>query len=276
LSGLLAFGVFGLWLLQNQPLKYWKHLLAAVTFSFAFIAPWHLYTYLNYPQVYLREMSYNSLHFWETLESHQHPWHYHLEMWWQNFWPFMLLFALIVGLILRSKPTELPKPKLIALAVGVLFVHLFFGLAQTKLSAYSLIGLIPFLMLLMLLLKPVEHLPLGRWGLRLTALLCTIGNLSWFIDVDLANKYPYHALRAQYYRELKQSLPEKVVIFNAERFRFPEAMFYSHRLVYDFLPSEQNLQECAAHGYSPVVIVRDSSQFDFERYQALKQIPHYH
>jgi 4-amino-4-deoxy-L-arabinose transferase-like glycosyltransferase len=268
--GLCAFTLYALLKLDKKALLY---AILALVVAFVIVFPWHYYMYTHYTAQYIHEFEYNAQHFSEVLEGHAHPWYFHLEKWLQKM-PIAFLLLVIALLASFFQVSRKSSAFLRSIQVALIGGFAFFSIAATKLPAYTIIFLAPAYVLVAMMLNRFREKPMKvvSYGLFITSLVV---GLNWISSKDFANQYPDDVARADYYYGLKEELPENAIIFNCEGFRFPEAMYYSDRIVYEFAPDEAQLKETRDKGYEPFIIVRDSASFDFERYGQEQLLAYY-
>jgi hypothetical protein len=78
------------------------------------------------------EMKMNSMHFTEAVEAHSGPWYFHIRQLGPIYGWFLLPFGLW-GIIFGLRRTA----KSLALLGWVIFMHVFFGMAATKMVAFT-------------------------------------------------------------------------------------------------------------------------------------------
>ena len=59
----------------------------------------------------------------------------------------------------------------------------------------------------------------------------------------------------EFYSEVGDKLPENAVIFNTPEMEFIEAMYYTGRVSYQMVPTEEDIDEMVAKGYEPTLIL---------------------
>lgn len=134
LVGLSAFLIWGLYLLFRKEWKVmpWVQLLVSLLLVILIAAPWNLYVFWAFPVEAKIEMAMNGAHFTEAVEAHSGPWYFHIRRLGPLYGWFLLPFGLwgiFAGL--RKNPVSW------ALLGWVLFFQLFFGLAATKMVAFT-------------------------------------------------------------------------------------------------------------------------------------------
>lgn len=272
LAGLLAFLPFGLLMLRKRKQSIIVQFLIALFSCIAIVAPWHLLVYSRFPDLYIHENEYSSLHFTEVVEGHYYDYRFHMYNW---YWLLKPAFAvLMLGLLLLFMPLKKRDWKSVELLAAVLFVFGFFTLASTKLTAFSVIAIPPLALYFSRILGFFRNKVVLVILLPLV-LLCGREFYKWHSTQNYNQQYAHDIDKKEYYQKLKNTLPENAVIFNTPDFEYPEAMYFTERIVYEKRPSINWLEEAKAKGYEPFIIVRDSANFNFEQFRHYKLIPYY-
>jgi 4-amino-4-deoxy-L-arabinose transferase-like glycosyltransferase len=275
LTGLFAFSVWGLWLLfdghSRQQQRLWLHLLAAVLLAVMVFLPWQLYVLHAFPVEAQFEMAFNSRHFFEVLEGHDGPWHYHFSRLGYLYglqellggW-FVMGPSLVALAIVGKRNPQLAGPW----ALGVLFVYLFFSAAATKMPAFPYLTNAFWMLAVGALLAQlygwVQHIKRAR---QIGLVLLAVGLLfnTSFFDFNrvrnLSNN-PYFEGRLYNHAILQQLdtlLPEgeRWIVFNTASWEGTLAMFYSNRgvVVYDNQPTLEQIAALTAKGHRIAVFV---------------------
>ncbi|MEX2484397.1 MAG: glycosyltransferase family 39 protein [Brumimicrobium sp.] len=139
LVGLLVFSGWGVYLLvyrSDHGMKEWGHLLKSSVIAIIITAPWFFYTSFAFPNEFMHEMSYNSLHFTNAIEEHTGGYLFY----WDNLKTVYGSGDLIAWIILLSVlfiwKTANERKYALVFYVWVLLVYLFFTLAQTKMNSF--------------------------------------------------------------------------------------------------------------------------------------------
>lgn len=275
LTGLFAFSVWGFWLLFDgnirKEIRLWQHLFAAVILALVVFVPWQLYVLQAFPVEAQFEMAFNSRHFFEVLEGHAGPWHYHFSQ-----------LGYLYGLQELLGGWLVMGPALLALfwgyknngqmvgpwAMGVLFVYVFFAVAATKMPAFPfLTAAFWWLAMGALAARLADWLGKKNW-LKFVAVplfaLALLFNTSFFDFNRVRNlaEKPYFKGRLHNHEILKnldQLLPagENWVVFNTASWEGSLAMFYSNRglVVYDNPPTAGEVSQLQAAGYRIAIFV---------------------
>ncbi len=138
LTGLLVFTGWGLSIvLLKQRRKQWKqygNLLLSLLIAIVVFLPWQLYILHAFPLESHYEFAFNNQHFFVPVEGHGGGflWHFNKIETLYNLSRFFVLFS--VALLFFRIKKKLYKT---ALLTYILFVYLFFGLAATKMLAFT-------------------------------------------------------------------------------------------------------------------------------------------
>ncbi len=254
MGGFLVYGAWGLYLIfkREKQLKAWLLMGTAFLITIAVVLPWQLYIFSNYYDIAHYEWEYNGKHLFEVLEGHAGPWYYHLKIWWENFRIISLLILLAFFIVVIKSDK---KAYTLALFGSALFVIILFSLAQTKLPVYSIIALPPALLAIASVsVKLNLNNAFVRGGI---ALFVVVSALHFFnlIRAKPLTDYEKNALKQKnFYAPLRNSLPQNAVLFNTSVFEHPELMFYTDRIVYETIPSAQQLELTEQKGYVPVFV----------------------
>lgn len=273
LTGLFTFLVWGLWLLFDGQLRVkapnWWHLISAVGIAVMVFVPWQVYVLWHFPLEARYEMEFNSRHFFEVLEGHAGAWHYHFTHIGYLYGLQELLggWALMGPAVLALVLTQKNKPQvLVPLAGAVLFVYLFFSIAATKMPAFPYLTAVFWMLAVGALMAQLQiWLAPVKWtkipGLVVFA-IALLFNTS-FLDFNRVRNLPdnpYFEGRLHNHEILKnldQLLPEgnNWVVFNTASWEGSLAMFFTNRntVVYDQLPSKEQIQSLQAAGYQIAV-----------------------
>lgn len=263
LAGSLVMFSFGLYLLltKNYSLKGWKHLISAALIALAVFTPWQIYSYLQFPELFIHEWKYNSLHFSQALEGHQHNWNYHLIVWSEE---FLALLILSLGSVFTHR--KIPKsPQTIWLTVAISFVAvlLFYTIAATKLKAFTII-LVPYAAFLAAqfmewaLSKPKRKLVI----IPILALIFIKFFVSYVNDSPNEKSVNQEIKYKVFCENLREKLPPETVVFNTPPYKFTEMTFYTHLTSYDKLPSKTDIDNIHKLGREACILIPPDQQVD--------------
>jgi 4-amino-4-deoxy-L-arabinose transferase-like glycosyltransferase len=282
LVGLYVFAAWGLWIMADRNLrssgKAWIQLIGSALIAGIVFSPWQIYIHNAFPTEAAFEAAFNTKHFFEVVEGHEHPWHFFLTNLGLLFGLNEVLggWGLMIPALAALLWSKRKLPKLFFPWIGaVAFVYLFFTIAATKMPAFPLITA-PFWMLAIgaLLAKIYQWLGLvSGWKkvlnpIAVIALAILILFNSSFFDYsrvrDLA-KNPYFEGRLHnyaIYEQIDTLVPEgeKWVVFNTSSWEGILAMFFSKRniLVYPWIPpDEDSIQKLREQGYRLAVFDSD-------------------
>ena len=258
--------VYAGWLLdvllsRRQNAREYLRLLLSLLIAVAIFLPWQLYIQNHFPLESAFEQDYAAQHFGQVLEGKGGPWYFYLANLWYQFQWLTLLLAAGLGLVVTGRFRQRPLVPLLTV-IGVVFV--FFSLAATKMPSYTYV-VAPLLFLLMAL----AWVEAERWlssqktnwawaativlaglivtlSLRPTALLKhhTLASAPPAIRAERQQKIQH----TEVYRRLDALVPSGYVVLNAPDLEDVEAMFYSHRNVYTWWPSEAEYRVLRAQG----------------------------
>ncbi|WP_417590464.1 ArnT family glycosyltransferase [Owenweeksia hongkongensis] len=263
LAGSLVLFSFGLFLLltKNFTLKSWRDLFLSGLSSLLVFVPWQLYSYLRFPDLFIKEWEYNSLHFSHTVEEHYHAWNYHFVVWAEQFL-ILVLLALGTLSIARSLRRE-HRPILITAAVSFFAVLIFYTIAATKLKAFTII-LIPYAAFLA---APfIEWLWAARKRKFVFLLIVAIISIKFFVTYVNESEPQLTIERSEKYREfaleVKNNIPENSVIFNTPSMLFADMIFYTHSTAYDRLPTLDEVELLQSLDKTICILVAPNQQID--------------
>lgn len=246
----------------------WPALLATAALPLGAAAAWYAYAYQWAPAVTLRELAYNGRHFWEALEGHARPWYFIGQRFAEAFAPLLTVLVLLGALYgwrrwKRKKELNVDGQLTVAAALSMLFPLLFFSLAQTKLPAYGYIAVLYLLLLIAAVWPSLSRKGAGAIQALLLLFLLPQLMLPYQWSINEASE----SCRAQYYRGLRDILPEKAVLFRLPPLAYPEVMFYSGRLAYDRHPSAYELSTAVEQGYQPYYLKRAGESIRLEPHE---------
>lgn len=249
LAGSLLLFTTGLYFILHKDfrLKSWLHLFSAGCLAMLLFLPWQIYNYTHHTALFLQEWEYNGLHFFEIVEDHEHPWYYHFEIWFDEFRALaiaFICFLLILKIIIRKN-----RVLILTLLLSVLAVMTFYGLASTKLAAFTIL-LIPFVTFLVAaFLASFRNTLVSKLGL-LT--LLTIVGYNIYHNYLQTHEPELTIERSILVKnlgiELKNTLPENAVIFNAPSMMYADFIFFTQRLTYDRVPSIDEVEKAKNNG----------------------------
>ncbi len=138
LTGFLVFSGWGLSILlikeRRNNLKRYVHLLFSFGIALLLFLPWQLYILNAFPELSRHEYLLNSRHFYEVIEGHGGDfwWHFNVAESIYGLHPLLLVFCVsIFYLSIKNKVFK------VAFLSYVLLVYIFFGIAATKMIAFT-------------------------------------------------------------------------------------------------------------------------------------------
>tara|TARA_R110002050_G_scaffold84581_1_gene180642 strand:- start:5948 stop:7402 length:1455 start_codon:yes stop_codon:yes gene_type:complete len=260
LVGYLPFLILGLnALLYRWKTKEWIALFAWALLPALAIGSWYAYTYQIAPELTLAELAYNSRHFSEALEGHEHGPLFHLA-WFSK--SFIITLAILLSLLImgsRSNSSAVSSfsrlPKSFYAAIGsIIFVLLFFTVAKTKLPAFTLVTAPLLMVAIGLLYQQVAISTKVKKYIFVLPFFGVFGGVQYILAEE--HRDPKRECQHHFFTDLGASLPENTVLFNTGAFNHAEAMFYSGFICYTNLPRPIWVKEAASQGYLPYLIVR--------------------
>ncbi|KAA9327582.1 phospholipid carrier-dependent glycosyltransferase [Hymenobacter busanensis] len=263
LPGAVVYAGWALEMLLNPKLRsrgeYARYGLA-VAVAALLVLPWQLYINRAFPLESTFERHYAALHFTQALEDKAGPWYYYLNnLWYQYQWLVLLIAA---GIGWTATPRLRPRPVRLLLTT-CLIVFVFFSAAATKMVSYTYV-VAPALLLLAALgwVETSRWLrrrgAWGKWavaGLAVAVVLADLRPLGLlkhhterFASARLLPERQHKLVRTAVYRRLDALVPAGYVVFNVPALEDTEAMFYSHRNVYSWWPTEEEYRLLRGQG----------------------------
>lgn len=281
LAGLLLYFVWGIYLLSEYKfnLKEWKinHYLVALLLTIAIALPWQIYTLTHFPEVAKAEHEYNILHLSQPIEEHEHPFYFYLHKLPYTFFGFsnlssafsiavkqiityIILFSGLITLVFSLKKMS----HKITLLSTLIFVYLFFSLAQTKMVAYPfIVSVIWFASIgafLDLIFRKILTLIRNQKIYNLLGAGILIFSAIYMINFPriqtFHSKYYYlhqsSVLNVKTFTKLQETLPEKTIIFNVkgkDSHLNIECCFFSQCDSYTIIPPQTTVEKLKKEGY---------------------------
>lgn len=286
LPGILVFGPWGLWLLQQANRKdktKWLHLLIAVVAAAAFVLPWQYHIYKNFPAEAAYESYYNWMHLKIPMEGHDGPWYYHFDQLRELLgWTFALLA--VPGILLFAIQDAKHKRTLYIVAAVIFFVA-FYSWAPTKMPLF-LLPIIPLLLagIAVLLDKAADGIlkkklisafavsVIAVFVLDVPALVTnhsSLSELAWYRDEMLGVR-----TKAEWYlrvKKLSEDSAKRGVIFNFPENERAAFMFYTGDIAYAETPSLDSLHMIAAKGFAVSVYENQLMPEEYKRDSTLRR-----
>ncbi|MEX1191106.1 MAG: glycosyltransferase family 39 protein [Brumimicrobium sp.] len=283
LVGLLVFSGWGVYLLvyrSDNGMKEWGHLLKSSVIAIIIAAPWFFYTLFAFPNEFMHEMSYNSLHFTNVIEKHTGDYLFY----WDNLKTVYGNGDLIAWIILLSVlfiwKTAKERKYTLVFYVWILLVYSFFTLAQTKMNSF--VTIVSPLIILSVVALIVYLTDLIKSNLRFsvnTLIINTFVSVLLFIFLIRPNEIlNNHNLKTkdgiafkkkliQTKAFLKTGLPGKkndIYFFeNTFFYEYIDLMFYHPSLAVNRLPTKDEIKRLTNLGYK-VYVLNNSKKTEAE------------
>ncbi|MEM6265383.1 MAG: hypothetical protein AAGI38_22970, partial [Bacteroidota bacterium] len=259
LVGLLVY--FGWFVLKIMQRKFRPSenvdLLISLIVTLVVALPWQILIFSWYPVEAAGEYTYNALHFTVALEGHGGDCWYHLNKFnliYGAAAPFLVVPAFFV---LHRKMND--RDLFFSLLSMVGIVYLFFSLAATKMSSFTLVAsmivFISFGALFNHITDYVDRSIKKKWTTRAITGLFILLLVAFRFDIEyLQEKHTKWRKDNKYSRMLAHNkeifeslqLPPHTVLFNVKGRHYVEAMFYTGLTAYHFIPTleqYENLKE---------------------------------
>lgn len=293
LVGLLVFFFWGVYELTNNGLKFrsWKlgYMLVALGVTLLIALPWQCYIFHEFPVSARKEFLYNFQHLSAEVEEHHNGLLYFLQILPLQFfgrgydpctvgfqWNFATILTYVIllgGLFLLFKNLKSRTARL-SLAIGVLFVFLFFSFAQTKMPSFTfvlcVVGFMCIGAVMDFAVALLERLLSVRWLQESVAVIFIM--LAAFYQLNYPNYY--NSLYQSYpsiaeenkkvFQSWKDKVPEGYTVFNVNGFNGAPssycyvlnapAMFYSDRTCYIELPPYEELKKLQSRGVKVAIV----------------------
>ena len=273
LSAFIVFFGWVLWVVLSKKISRstFLHGLAALGICLLVFIPWQLFAYVNYTDVFLREMALNSSHFWDVIEGHEEPWYYYVKNLYNLYGLVAVLLILVpFGAFWKSGHNREVRFVLFAMIAGV---FLFFSLAATKMPSFTFMISVPIFLLVSVALVEIYGVAQVRFSqsgwVKTGACLCLF--LVGLININFENLQRYHTTWKKPQSEWRTSdLYKKAifsgfaenhkaptVLFNLKDFDSVYLMFYSRSIGYNFIPSIEDLENTLKN--YPVVVIENGT-----------------
>ncbi len=278
LTGLLVYsGWFFAIILQRE----WRHdrgyyidLLKSLFVTAIVALPWQIYILIRFPLESKFEYAFNSLHFFESLENHGGTWLYHFETI-KEIYGFGFIYIIIAALIIFCL-IRINNGYKTVLLTWVLVVYVFFTLAATKMTGFTII-VSPLLYLIIgiavafltnKLRDLLSEVNLKKWLPGLLSISIVFFMFSYFLNHNklLLENTPYwkniyaNKIRTTlFYKELKTMFTEgDYFFFNTLPYDHAKVMFYSGYRTRSFIPSEKDIEKLKE--YTIKIVVFDNGR----------------
>ncbi len=264
LAGSLSLFILGLHLLLQRDFsrRSWLGLLLAGSVALILFLPWQFYAYQQWPTLYQKELDYNALHIFEAVEDHRGDWNFHLQQWYKFFPLISLLFLLAVVRLITGRFRAMPA--LTTSLLAIIAVMIFYGLAQTKMEAFTFLLLAPVSFMAAYALQGLFNWQGRRYLLPLIIVVVASSRLG--------NRYFSTSENREFVKEseslkkfaltLAPQLPENAVLFNTPRMQFVDFMFFTQQPAYENLPTADHLQQVEDKGMKAYILLYPDTKVD--------------
>ncbi|MCC7303738.1 MAG: glycosyltransferase family 39 protein [Bacteroidia bacterium] len=237
--------------------------LKAFGISTILISTWLLYAFIHYPAELARSMKHHSDHLFIAVDGHTGTWTYHFERIYELFnlsWGLVVLSIVCAFYFMKNNNVFWP------LLAVIISVYLLFTVAETKMPAFTIILILPIYLLLSVTLDKLISLWDGGRQ-KVVATIVGFGMLTLvFSRLDISAVLKDYAINSEgnYYswslmhnRKIFKDLrlTNNTVLFNVKGRHYIEAMFYTDKPAYNFIPSEEQVQKVIAEGHSIAIFV---------------------
>jgi 4-amino-4-deoxy-L-arabinose transferase-like glycosyltransferase len=247
--------------------------LVASTISVGIFLPWQLYILTVYPLEAGAEFQLITKHFYQVVEDHGGDVWFHFQAMYDLYGHGRLVpYLVLIGWVLLL--VKMNRMHRIGMFVMVVVTYIFYSIAATKMTSFTVV------------LAPFGFLALGALCVFLFDLLsgklnrtvlfvvrCFVIMATGILLVNLPGIKLLHTFaqtnehrklnirQMEWIQTLRERLPgDHWVVFNAATRDFGSipVMFYTNYIAYDFIPSQEQLQEIDTQLYQIVVVEKDS------------------
>jgi 4-amino-4-deoxy-L-arabinose transferase len=271
LVGLLVFFGWGIIAFRAVLKKKTLNPLKSIGLSFGIalltFLPWQVYTFLKFPTEAEREMTYNSLHLWQSIEKHAGDSWYHFHQIPNLYFEQLLFFSLftmsILALLVRRKYFE---TAILGIPIGVIYI--FFTLVQTKMPSFTAV-VIPLILLLFAfginyytsLIKNQHLKMIAAVGVIVTTVNLllkpgqTLDAFGFKEGTELYNANRHRLQKLDFIQKQPKD-DTKRIVFGCDlgEFAYINWMYHTQDLAYPFYPDGITLDKLIENGYEIVVI----------------------
>lgn len=271
-----AFAMLTKWLMGGLPLFIWfltlfinytrkefLHLALSLSICLILFLPWQIYTYLNFKNEFLHELSLMSKHFNTIIEGHGGDLDFYFNEGFKALYGSGILTPIIIflGIILFFKYSSNLKHKLF-IGLSILFIYTFYTVAKTKMYAFPII-VFPFAMIFIaitinkLFLVIIKFIPNRTIYITIITLLTLvsgiiIANPKRIISNHSNEKSHSNLKRLKELKEKdfiihiqKELKNDKYIIFNCNLSEFGDIpfLFYTNHDAFKIIPTEKQLED---------------------------------
>ena len=282
LVGLLAYSGWGISLFYISEFKNKLIELKNIVISFLIcvliVLPWQIYAFLSFPELYLHELNYSTLHISEVIEEHSGSVWFHFE---QTLNQYGYLAAYLLPIALWLLFFEIKNIRVrVALIVYVIIVFTFFTIAKTKMPAFCIVVS----SILFLALGNFVHrsytLVTKKISSKYSSSIMFLGLiLIFFFNINIEKIQSHHTSQGSdkiaWYRNLVSTSAtlaksinnkfqnQKTIVFNCSIEEYIQIMFYSNCLAYKRIPTNEEINLLKNQGYKIVYLRTFSDVPDF-------------
>lgn len=275
LVGLLVFAGWGVVILPELFKGNFRSSLKPMFIAFAVTLlvsiPWQIYSFFRFPVEFKREMNYNSLHIFQSIEDHTGSWTYHFERIsdiYFNRIDFMIVFLIALLFLFISKKVSTENKLYLLTTIFVLY--LFFTIAQTKMPSFTIpaFGLIVLIIAfgiseiaLLIKQKLVQNLVFTALSVLLINWMLKPSPTLAHYDPELPSEK--YMRKCYHFMSENGSNSTKRVVFGVNFFPHADIswMFFNDDMAYSFIPSENQVKKALEKGYSVAIIQMDGADF---------------
>jgi len=268
LVGLMVYAVWFIYkiYIKNFHISSQKDILIALSITIVVFMPWQIFSFWAYPTEAAKEMSYNSVHFFKVVEGHGGDFYYHFErMKEMNGNMILLIFPISMILFFMNSKDQALSLSIISV---VIITYTFFTIAATKMPSFTLISFPWISFMLAFCIDYVMNLAKNKYpkfSFHFTFPLIIISiflirfDFAKILENHTHSKPNYYSGSMQYNKMILKELDlqENEVLFNVGGGHFVEAMFYTNRIVYPFIPNQNQVDILAKKGYKAVILIEN-------------------
>lgn len=262
--GLSVFLPWGLVLIRRSDSRERIFFTTALGCMLLLVGSWVVSIAWRYPDLAAFQWWFKTQHFAQSMDGHTGAWSYHLDVV-RDWMPPLQWWVVVPAITVLIWQTARPEHRIFLLSL-VLAIHLFFGLAQTKMVSYTMV-LLPLYMIAVayLLVRLVDMLPLVRVRAPLlAAALVVLSAIMLDIErtqarhTDIVSPEEDPKWRRQQMatipvlQDLAQRIndPEHAVVFNMPRIHHLQFMFQYGYEAWDKLPTAEDVARLGSRGYN--------------------------
>jgi 4-amino-4-deoxy-L-arabinose transferase-like glycosyltransferase len=285
LTGLLVFGVWGLYILLTKKERfntkqYLKLALGLLT-AIAIFLPWQLYISYAFPIESAREYALNTEHIFKVVEGHHGDMFFHfLQL--ETLYGY-LPYLIIPGILFLFFNKRISKPLSFAFIAAILVIFSFFSLiVATKMPAFTLpVSSLLFIIIAIGIISSLNRLKdyaSSKFLVSLIVLFSFIAILQVFQPFKIAERRSISRQSRNIdihntliYKSLNEDLLDNCVLFNTKCDDALDIMFYKNTSALCYFPKESELDSLKVMGRKlirfkniynlnlPVYLTKDSS-----------------